>query len=174
MIDDLNDAPGPAFDDDRPSKSQRKRDMQALQDLGNALVKLGSEQVKKLDLPDVLREAVLEAQRITSHEGKRRQLQYVGKLMRQVDSGSIVAQLAAINGESKAAVALMHRCERWRDRLIDDDAALTDFLAEHAIDDVQSLRAMIRAARKERGAGQPPKHARELYRLLYERLGAAA
>jgi ribosome-associated protein len=173
MIDDLNDTAGPGFGDERPSKSQRKRDMQALQDLGNALVKLGSDQVKKLELPDELREAVLEAQRITSHEGKRRQLQYVGKLMRQVDAEPIVAQLAVINGESRAAVALMHRCERWRDRLLDDDAALTDFLAEHAIDDVQSLRAMIRAARKERTSGQPPKHARELYRLLHEQLGAA-
>lgn len=174
MIDDPNRPGAESFDPERPSKSQRKRDMQALQDLGVALVKLGAEQVRKLDLPEKLREAVLQAQRITSHEGRRRQVQYVGKIMRQVDPAPIEEQLAVINGESKSAVALMHRCERWRDRLIEDDNALTEFLAEHAIEDVQSLRAMIRAARKEHAGGQPPRHARELYRLLYERLGATA
>lgn len=168
MNPDLPDGPQEAdLGLERPSKSQRKREMQDLQDLGSALVKLGTEQVRKLDLPDKLREAVLEAQRITAHEGKRRQLQYVGKLMRQVDPAPIQAQLDAINGESKSAVALMHRCERWRDRLLDDDVALTELLAEHAVDDVQALRAMIRAARRERSAGQPPKHARELYRALH-------
>ncbi|MCA3219224.1 MAG: DUF615 domain-containing protein [Burkholderiales bacterium] len=172
MIDDPNQHGAEAFEPERPSKSQRKRDVQALQDVGIALVKLGAEQVHKLDLPEKLREAVLEAQRITSHEGRRRQLQYVGKIMRQVDAAPIEEQLAVINGESKSAVALMHRCERWRDRLIDDDDALTEFLAEHPIEDVQSLRAMIRAARKEHAGGQPPRHARELYRLLRERLGA--
>ena len=159
---------------ERPSKTQRKRAMQALQELGDELVNLSGEQVRRLDLPEPVREAVLQAQRITSHEGRRRQLQYVGKLMRQVDAEPIVAQLAALAGVSKAAVALMHRCERWRDRLIDDDTALTELLAEHAVVDVQSLRSLIRAARRERAAGQPPKHARELYRLLHDLLPGPA
>jgi ribosome-associated protein len=170
---DGDSAAAAQFDQDRPSKSQRKRDMLALQEIGSDLVKLSTDQVSKLDLPEKLREAVLEAQRITSHEGKRRQLQLVGKLMRQVDPAPIEEQLAAIRGESRGAVVLMHRCERWRDRLIEDDAALTEFLAEHAVDDVQPLRAMIRAARKEHAGGQPPKHARELYRLLHARLSSA-
>ncbi|HSN32047.1 MAG TPA: ribosome biogenesis factor YjgA, partial [Ideonella sp.] len=83
--------------------------MLALQDLGVALVRLAAEQVRRLDLPENLRQAVLDAQKITAHEGRRRQIQYVGKLMRQVDAEPIQAQLDAINGESKAAVALMHR-----------------------------------------------------------------
>ncbi|MFO0010595.1 MAG: ribosome biogenesis factor YjgA [Betaproteobacteria bacterium] len=174
MTAELPDTNAGARADERPSKSQRKRDMLALQDLGVALVRLAAEQVRRLDLPENLRQAVLDAQKITAHEGRRRQIQYVGKLMRQVDAEPIQAQLDAINGESKAAVALMHRCERWRDRLLDDDGALTELLAERPLVDVQALRATIRAARRERSAGQPPRHARELYRLLYDHLSAAA
>jgi ribosome-associated protein len=174
MTAELPDTNAGARADERPSKSQRKRDMLALQDLGVALVRLAAEQVRRLDLPENLRQAVLDAQKITAHEGRRRQIQYVGKLMRQVDADPIQAQLDAIHGESKAAVALMHRCERWRDRLLDDDGALTELLAERPLEDVQALRATIRAARRERSAGQPPRHARELYRLLYDHLSAAA
>lgn len=174
MTANLPDTNAGALADERPSKSQRKRDMQALQDLGAALVRLAAEQVRRLDLPESLRQAVLDAQKITAHEGRRRQIQYVGKLMRQVDAAPIQAQLDAINGESKAAVALMHRCERWRDRLLDDDGALTELLAERPLDDVQALRATIRAARRERSAGQSPRHARELYRLLLAHLSAPA
>jgi ribosome-associated protein len=174
MTAELSDTNAGARADERPSKSQRKRDMLALQDLGVALVRLAAEQVRRLDLPENLRQAVLDAQKITAHEGRRRQIQYVGKLMRQVDADPIQAQLDAIHGESKAAVALMHRCERWRDRLLDDDGALTELLAERPLEDVQALRATIRAARRERSAGQPPRHARELYRLLYDHLSAAA
>jgi ribosome-associated protein len=159
---------------ERPSKSQRKRDMTALQDLGEALVKLGADQLKKVELPDDLREAVLEARRITAHEGRRRQLQYVGKLMRGVDPEPIRRSLADLTGGSRESVELMHRCERWRDRLIDDDAALTELLGAHPDVDVQPLRALIRAARRERAIAAPLKHARELYRWLHDTLQTRA
>ena len=79
----------------------------------------------------------------------------------------------SVTGESRAAVALMHQAERWRDRLLEDDAALTEFVAAHPAADVQWLRAAIRAARREIAAGQAPRHARELYRWLHEQLDIA-
>lgn len=159
--------------DERPSKTQRKKEMTALQALGTRLVRLNAAQLAQLPLPDRLREAIEAAQRITAHEAHRRQLQYIGKLMRQVEPEPIERALDDLTGDSRAAVALMHHCERWRDRLLDDDAALTELLRAQPAVDVQALRAMIRAARRERDGQLPPKHARELYRLLHELLGAA-
>jgi ribosome-associated protein len=169
-------APLEAPDEDplRPSKSQLKRDMHALQALGSELVKLRRDQLQRIELPDDLREAVEFAHRVTSHEGRRRHLQYLGKLMRQVDAEAIRAGIARVTGESRAAVAQMHQAERWRDRLLADDAALTEFVAQHPRADVQWLRAAIRAARREHAAQQPPKHARELYRRLHEWLEPTA
>ena len=155
---------------DAPSKTQRKKEMQALQTLGLQLVELNPEQFARLDLPEALREAVEFAQRVTSHEGRRRHMQYLGKLMRQVDGEAIRAALARVTGDSRAAVSLMHRAEAWRQRLLEDDAALTAFVAEQAGADVQWLRSAIRAARRERDLQQAPKHARELYRYLHRAL----
>src|SRR5512145_927386 len=155
---------------ERPSKTQRKKEMHALQALGEQLVELGRDQLAQVDLPQELREAIAFAHRVTSHEGRRRHMQYIGKLMRQVDADDIRAAIGRATGESRAAVALMHYAERWRDRLLADDAALTDFIAERPGADVQWLRAAIRAARREHAAGQPPKHARELYRWLHDHL----
>lgn len=157
-------------DDARPSKSQRKREMDALQALGVQLLRLNAAQLARLDLPESLREALAEAHRITSHEGRRRQLQYIGRLMRTIDPAPLQQALADATGASRAAVALMHRCERLRDRLLEDDAALTEFIAAHPHVDAQRLRATIRAARRERAQGQPPRHARELYRWLHQTL----
>jgi ribosome-associated protein len=159
--------------DERPSKTQRKKEMTALQALGARLVRLNAAQLAQVALPDRLREAIEAAHRITAHEARRRQLQYIGKLMRQVEPGPIERALEDLAGDSRAAVALMHHCERWRDRLLDDDAALTELLSAHPDLDAQALRATIRAARRERDGQQPPKHARALYRLLHEVLGGA-
>lgn len=153
-----------------PSKTQRKKDMHALQALGAELARLRRDQLQHIELPDELREAVEFAHRVTSHEGRRRHMQYLGKLMRQVDADAIRAAIARATGESRAAVALMHLAERWRDRLLEDDAALTEFVAAHPAADVQWLRATIRAARREYSAQQGPRYARELYRWLHEQL----
>jgi ribosome-associated protein len=159
-----------AQDDGRPSKTRRKQEMTALQQLGEELLRLSPAQLARIDLPDALRDALREAQRITAHEGRRRQMQYIGRLMRQVDPEPIRRGLDDATGASRAAVALMHRCERLRDELLEDDGALTDFLHTHPHADVQHLRALIRAARRELASGTAPRHARELYRWLHEML----
>jgi ribosome-associated protein len=156
--------------DARPSKTRRKQEMTALQQLGEDLLRLNPAQLARIDLPEALRDALRETHRITAHEGRRRQLQYIGRLMRQVDPEPIRRALDDATGASRAAVALMHRCERLRDRLIDDDVALTDFLSEHPHVDAQHVRALIRAARKDLATSAPPKHARDLYRWLHETL----
>ena len=144
--------------------------MHALQTLGEQLVELSHDQFARLDLPDELREAVDFAHRVTSHEARRRHMQYLGKLMRRADADAIRAALERVTGESRAAVSLMHRAEAWRDRLLDDDEALTAFIAEHPDAEAQWLRSAIRAARRERQLQQPPKHTRELYRRLFSHL----
>jgi ribosome-associated protein len=155
------------FEEDRPpSKSQRKRDSDALQDMGRDLVKLSKDQIKKMDLPEELRTAVLECQRITSHSALRRQMQFIGKVMRNIEVEPIAEQLAAIRGESNAAKAEFHAIERWRERLLTDDDAVTQWLTAHPGSDAQKIRQLIRNARKEAEQGKPPKSSRELFRLL--------
>jgi ribosome-associated protein len=151
-----------------PSKSQRKRDMTELQALGESLLRLSTTELARIDLPEPLREALAGVARIGSHEARRRQLQYIGKLMRRIDPEPLRAAIGDASGESKRAVALMHRCEKLRDRLLADDAALATVLADLPGTDAQPLRAMIRAARREHLEGRPPKYARQLYRWLHE------
>lgn len=163
-------------DDDtdlRPSKTQRKQEMTALQRLGEALLELNPAQLERIDLPDNLREALEHTPRVRGHEGIRRHMQYIGRLMRQVDPEPIRKAIDDATGSSRSAVALMHRCEKLRDRLLDDDAALTVFLADHPAVDAQPLRALIRAARRERDKHLPPRQIRELYRFLHAALQAA-
>jgi ribosome-associated protein len=159
---------------ERPSKTQRKKEMHALQALGKELVELSRDQLAQVDLPPELREAIAFAHRVTSHEGRRRHMQYIGKLMRQVDADEVRSAIGRATGESRAAVAQMHLAERWRDRLLADDESLTAFMSERPGADAQWLRAAIRAARREHAAGQPPKHARELYRWLHDQLAPQA
>jgi ribosome-associated protein len=152
--------------DDKPSKSQRKRDMHELQSLGEQLVELNAAQLASVEMPDDLREAVQEAIRIKSHEGRRRQMQYIGRLMRGVDPAPIRERLAAWNGTSRAQVALEHEIARWRDRLIEDETAITELASSRPGIDVHHLRTLARNARAERDSGRPPKSYRELFRAL--------
>jgi ribosome-associated protein len=159
---------------DRPSKSQVKREMHALLDLGRELVELSPERLKQLPLAERLYEAIREAQRTTSREGLRRQIHFVGKLMRNAPAEEIRAQLDFWKNGSREATAAMHRMEALRDRLLTDDDALTELLQDHPGADVQHLRAVIRAARKEAQAnaallqGQEPQ--RKQYRALFQAL----
>ena len=162
-----NDMEATPDDAERPSKTELKRQMHALQALGEQLVALSHDQLARLDLPDELREAVDFAHRVKGHEARRRHMQYLGKLMRRVDAEAIRAALQRVTGESRAAVSLMHQAEAWRDRLIDDDDALTAFIAENPGAEAQWFRSAIRSARRERELRQPPKHARELYRRAH-------
>jgi ribosome-associated protein len=154
--------------DDAPSKTQRKQEMHALQALGQRLIALNAAQLAAIALPEQLREAIAEAQRIRSREAHRRQLQYIGRLMREVDPAPIRAQLEVWDGRSREATAALHRAERWRERLLGDDAAFTEFAREHPRIDLQQLRACVREARKERLAGRDSRHFRALFRLIRE------
>ncbi|MHA6823135.1 ribosome biogenesis factor YjgA [Ralstonia pseudosolanacearum] len=164
-------------DEDDPgtpkSKSQRKREVTALQDLGTALEALPKDRLAKVPLPETLADALREAKRITSHEGKRRQMQYIGKLMRALTDDDIEAirrVLATFVGASKAETARLHAIERWRDRLLADDGAITEFIAAHPDTDVQALRTLVRNARKEAQLGKPPKSSRELFQAVKQAL----
>jgi len=150
--------------DEIVSKTKRKREMHELQALGVALVELSESQLDFLD--EALRRAVLEAKRISAHEGRRRQMQYIGRLMRDIDPAPIRARLEEINGGSAQANARHKRLEALRGRLMADDAALTEFAATHPSADLQALRALIRNSRKEQKEGKPPRAYRELFRLL--------
>lgn len=152
---------------ERPSKSQRKRESTALQDLGEALVALPEDRLVKIDMTDSLRDAVREARRITRHEARRRQMQYIGKLMRSVDPQPIQAALDDITGVSAAATERMHRLERLRQRLLDDEsAALDEIAATYRSADLQQLRQLRRNAIKEHEQNKPPRAFREIFRML--------
>jgi ribosome-associated protein len=148
------------------SRTKKKQQVEELQKLGVALVDLPATQLDALGLPALLLAAVREAQRITSHEARRRQLQYIGKLMRKVDPEPVRAALAMIAGQSALARAQQRRLEGWRERLIGDDLALTAFAGEHPGADLQELRTLIRNARKEIAESKPPRAQRELFRVL--------
>ena len=149
-----------------PSKSRRKRDMLELQQLGERLARLPRERIDLLDVPDTLRQALREASRVSSFEARRRHAQYIGKLMRQVDAEPLRQALLDASGDSREAVARLHRLEDWRARLLADDAALTAFIAAFPAADAQQLRAQLRAARAEQAAARPPRHYRALFQTL--------
>ena len=149
-----------------PSKSQKKRDMTALQDLGAALVELSPERLNKIDIPDALRLAVRDAQRFTKHEARRRQLQYIGRLMRGTDPAPIIAALDEIRGVSAEATARQHRLERLRTRLLEDERVLGEVARDHPDADLQHLRQLRRTALKEAELAKPPRAYREIFRIL--------
>lgn len=140
--------------------------MDDLQALGAELVALSTDQLKKLDLPDNLREAVRDAQRFTQHGAHRRQLQYIGKLMRNLDPEPIRAALDDMKGLSAAANARMHALERLRTRFLEDEAVIGEIAAAHPQADLQYLRQLRRNALKEQQLAKPPRAFRELYRQL--------
>ncbi len=151
---------------EQPSKSQRKRDMQALQNIGAQLVELNAAQLAQIELPELLLEAVRAAQLISDFEGRRRQLQYIGKLMREVDPAPIRAKLEQWQGTARAHTAEQRGVERWRDQLLADDGALTMFAADHPGCDLQRLRSLIASVKRDQALGKTPKNYRELFRAL--------
>ena len=153
-------------EDDFISKTQRKKQMTELQDIGAALVKLSPEQLARLDLPEALREAVLACKAITKHEAARRQRQYIGKLMRNVDPAPIVEQLAALEAPSRKQTALFHVAEKWRDEILRGDEAVARFAAGFPAANVARIKALAGAAREEKAAGRAPKHVRELFHAI--------
>ena len=163
----MNELPGTP---DPLSKSQRKRDMVALQDIGEELTQLNEQQLDSIDLPESLRDAVLAARAMKRNEARRRQMQYIGKLMRQVDPAPIRAKLDAWLSTSAEHTARLHRIERWRERLIADPLSVSEFIAEYPGTDSQQLRTLIRNIEQERNRNKPPKHFRALFQMIREQV----
>jgi len=134
------------------SRTDLKRESAELQKLGEALVTLRGDLLDALTLPEKLLDALAEAGRITNFEGKRRQMQFVGKLMRGLDEATLDAVREALDtqraGSARETLAL-HEAERWRDDLIARDEAVQDWIAQHPGTDTQQLRALVRQARKD-------------------------
>lgn len=154
---------------ERPSKSEAKRQSNELQKLGEQLVEAPRDRVKRVEMPEDVKEAILTCQSITNHEGRRRALQFVGKKMRTLDEEEVAVIQRTIDswkGASKAETAALHALERRREKLLADDKALTQLLAENPELDAQHLRTLIRNARKEQAENKPPKAYREIFQIL--------
>jgi len=171
------------------SRTELKRESDELQDLGKELLTLRTDLFNRLGLPDKLAEALAEAKRITNFEGKRRQMQFVGKLMRKLEPEVVQAVRDALDeqrsGSAKEKLAL-HQAEQWRDRLIAEDGAQAEWIAQYPGTDIQQLRALIRQARKDapgahaaaiaESQGQAPRKGRayrELFALVRAQISGA-
>jgi ribosome-associated protein len=162
---------------ERPSKSQLKREMTALQKLGAELIAEPRERVKRVPMPEEVRDAILVCQTIKDHEGRRRQLQYVGKMMRTLEEEEVALIRRTIDSwkqPSRAETAAMHALERRRDKLLANDGALTELRAQYPELDVQQMRTLIRNARREQAENKPPKAYREIFQVLKQLQGEAA
>ncbi len=164
---------------DEPSRTDRKRESTELQKLGEDLLTLRIDLMERLALPDKLIDAIDEARRISNFEGKRRQMQFIGKLMRQLEPPMLDTVRTVLSeqhrGSASDALAL-HQVEQWRDRLVADDTALSDWVQQYPQSDSQQVRALIRQARRDAKptvAGETPRHGkayRELFVLIRAQL----
>lgn len=153
----------------KPSKSQRKRDARALFELGRDLVGLNQSTLDRLPLDGRLLDAIEEARSIKSHIARKRQLQHIAGILRSMDATPISEALEAIQNEARQLTARQHRVEAWRDRLLDEgDTALQALLSGNVGGEAQTIRQLVRNARREADRGQPPAAARKLFRLLRE------
>lgn len=166
---------------DEQSRTDLKRESTELQKLGAELLELRADLLARLDLSDKFRDAILDAKRITNFEGKRRQMQFIGKLMRKLEPEVLDAVKKALDEQANGSAAdklMFHQAEIWRDRLIADDDAAAQWITEYPACDSQELRALVRQARKDAKPTQPgalPRHGRayrEIFQLVREQLGA--
>ena len=163
-----------------PSKTQLKAEADEKQALGEALLTLRADLMARLDLPDKLLDAIAQAKKITNFEGRRRQMQFIGKLMRPLNADPIREAInEQLNGSAQLTLAL-HLAEQWRDKLVLEDEALSAWLTEYPDTDAQQLRAMIRQARKDfkpEKPGEAPRHGksyREIFQVVKETMKRAA
>lgn len=150
------------------SKTQRKKAVHELQDLGEALVELNEDRLAQVEMPDFLREAVVAARGITAHGARKRQFQYIGKLMRKVDAEPIREKLDTWLAQSRGPTLTHKRAEEWRNRLLDEDGALAELQRTYPRADVVYLQKLMDATARERETGHPPRS----FRLLYQALRA--
>ncbi|MGL4767141.1 MAG: ribosome biogenesis factor YjgA [Formosimonas sp.] len=148
------------------SKTAIKKEMHELQDLGAVLTELSKDRLAQVPMSDNLREAVKEYNRLPSHGARRRQMQFIGKIIRSEDVAPIQAKIDEFKGVSTAATALLHRIERLRNQLLTSDDGVTQFLADYPHADVQALRTLVRNTRKELELAKPPKSFRELFQMV--------
>jgi ribosome-associated protein len=153
--------------DARPSKTRMKQEAHELQTLGRELSELPEDRLAAIDMPDALREAIVTFRRTKSHEGRRRQLQYVGKQMRAADAGPLREAVDAYKLGSAKDTLRLHETERWRDELVANDEALTRWTQEFPQSDLQRLRSLIRSARKD-AAAAPEQRSGRGYRELFQ------
>jgi len=156
----------PSLSDLLPSKTRRKADMHALQDLGEAMVLLSPARLAALALPERLADAIADARQITKWEARRRQMQFIGRLMRDVDPVPIQARIEQWAGAPNAEKARLANVERWRTRLLSEVGALDQLCAENATADRPRLAALVARVQDERTHAQPPHGYRELFRML--------
>ena len=160
-------------EDEPISKTAVKQEMKALQKLGEQIADLSDTGLATIPLEGTLKEAILLARRLPHREGRRRQMQFVGKLMRSADCEAITAALDKLRNNSRAHTRLLHDAEIWRDKLIAvGDTALADFTAQYWEADRQHLRQLIRAAQKEQSQQKPPSSARKLFKCIREQMEA--
>ncbi len=167
---------------DGPSRTELKRESDELQELGESLLTLRPELLDKIGLSEKFVDAITEAKRITNFEGKRRQMQFIGKLSRKLDETTLAAARAALDEQHRGSALdtlALHLAEQWRDRLKDEDAALDEWMRTYPSTDSQALRALIRQTRKDAAAqpkthpGETPRHGRayrELFQLVREQM----
>ena len=150
-----------------PSKSQVKRDCDHLQKIGEELLALKASDINKMDLPDDLEEAIHTAHRISSRSSMKRQRQYIGKIMRQIDGEAIERQLQKIQHLHDTNTATFKKLESWRDRLLEDDKdALTEIIELHPDIDRQHINQLLRQAKREQQNNKAPASARKLFKYL--------
>ena len=154
------------------SKSQKKRNMIALQSVGEELVALSTDVINKMDLPDDLRVAILDAKRIpnSKHGGNKRQMQYIGRLMREVDPAPILTQLQALKAPNQKQTAQHHLAERWRERMLADATSVAAFVREFSESDAVALEKLLAAAKDDHAKQRPPKNFRLLYQTLHKHI----
>ena len=149
------------------SKSQRRRDALELKSLAKSLIELSPSRLDRLPLEKAVREAIDQAHRIRSNVARKRQMQFVAKLLRRADAEPITEAMAALEQEGRLVTARQHRAERWRDYLLEaGDPAVSELLNQRRDADAQAIRQLIRKARSEVTRGRPPAASRSLFRLL--------
>ena len=157
----------PRIIEDRPSKTELKQESIDLQLLGETLTTLSNDQLDQLDLPELMRDALDELSRVGKHEATRRHMQYIGKLMRDIDPVPIRAQLDRWEMGTRANKAAFKASERWRDRLIAEPDALTLFMAEQPTVDREKLNELLVRARSQAAKGEAPAASRQVFRVIY-------
>ena len=153
-------------EDEWVSKTQMKKQMNDLQALGMELTKLSSDTLKKIGLDEELFEAIVTYKKITSNSALKRQAQFIGRLMRDTDPAPIEAYLAKLRGDNAAHNAFLQRVEQARTRLLADDGAITQFMADFPQADAGKLRTLIRNTKKEQEQNKPPKNFRALFQEI--------